>query len=274
MGNNQHFTEDMEKPLAFAEQEKMMQVIISDRQYGLQKYLDTLSAEVFAQLFGTTQQRLEICTACVDEGIQLSGQQQNRLRIAGSGILLGQQRAVQLWQQAGITTVTAHEGCGAAKLYCEQQKVQTDNSSQYVADILKEWAEKAGKQFTYIPTLNRPNFHDARIVSIVSMPDFRPHDVNVLPKTFVVSAMATPAEVAADAILSAQIALGEHGLHSLFTPDSPLLMALIGASADRMKMDEISSLMSHDAWLSQNTDRIIIQSAIISPTGTSVPAAS
>jgi hypothetical protein len=152
---------DQAKDAAFEQQDKAMQTILSSDK-GWQEFLDQLTPANTEALFGQNLETAKSCSCCVDEGIPLAADQQGQLRIAGSGILLGKERAQQLWREAGLTTVTAHEGCGAAALYCQQNNIETESSSQHVADILRQWAEEAGLQFEYIGSLDRPEFHTAR----------------------------------------------------------------------------------------------------------------
>jgi hypothetical protein len=250
------------KEQLFAQQTEGLGPICADSEHGLETFLQSLSPEDYEALFGQDQERGDSISACVDEGVSPGKYQQGRLRIAGSGVLLGKERAQQLWKMAGITTVTAHQGCGAAALYCQRFAPDQADSSQYVAGLLKQWAEEVGLKFEYITQLDRPDFHTARAVSIVTSQDFRPNQVKSMPKTFIVSAVGSSEEVANDAILSAQIALGDHGFADQFSPDQPLMMALIGSPNDQVTLEQIKQQIEADPWFIANQDRLQIQNAV------------
>jgi hypothetical protein len=84
-----------------------------------------------------------------------------------------------------------------------------------------------------------------------------------MPKTFVVSAVGSPQEVAADAILSAQIALGDHGFGDLFSPEQPLLIALMGSADSQSVLEQVKQQIMADAWFVQNQSRLQLQTATL-----------
>jgi hypothetical protein len=264
-----------EQELMVAEFEKQADLLkqITTNEEGLQEFLNGLSPEQVEALTGSHIEKGDSCIGCVDEGLKLRDDQQQTLRIAGSGILLGQERATQLWKAASLTTITAHESCGAAALYCQQSNIQTDNPSHYVAEILKGWAIEAGLNFEYEAKLDRPDFHSARAVIIDLSNSLRPNDVPTMPKSFVVTANGTASEAASDALLSAQIAFGEHGFGDLFTPDSPLVIAVVGADQVQSLVQPILEQIKADPLYIANQQRITLQIATMPETSSLTMAA-
>lgn len=248
--------------------------IFTNAEHGLEDQLHVMDPHEMDSLFGRDKENCQGVVACVDEGIAFNDDQRGCLRTAGSGILLGKDRAIELWKETGVTTVTAHEGCGAATLYCEQKGITTDNPSRFVADLLRTWAEEAGLDFVYIEKLDRPAYHNARAISVVGTPDFEPNRVAGYPKTFVVSAGESVAEAVDDVLLSAQIAFGDHGFGGRFSPEHPMLIGLIDANVDSGKLADITAALRQHEWYVQHADRIHLQTVhIVADSGAERPAA-
>jgi hypothetical protein len=256
-----HQAEAIAKDDNFVRGNETISRIVSAGDEGLEQFVAGMPEDRLDALFGATKEDSRALVACVDEGIAFGSDQRGALRIAGSGILLDKDRAIERWKAAGVTVVTAHEGCGAAKLYCDEHGIDTENPSRYVAALLEQWAAEAELEFAYLDTLQRPDYHDARAVSIIATDDFEPNNVPDYPKSFVVSADGSVDEIVSDAILSAKIALGDHGFGSRFSSDNPLLIGLIAVGLDQEKRDAITAALRQNDWFAEHADRIKYQIA-------------
>ncbi len=249
-----------ERDELFASQNELLDSITS-RPNGYQQFLDRLSASDAERLFGLDHECNEKCSCCVDEGIPLQNNEQGCARIAGSGILLGKERAQKLWQAVGLTEITAHEGCGAAALYCQAHAPNQANPSQYVADILRSWAEEVGLKFKYISTLDRPAYHSARAIVVDTTDSIRPNDVLAHPKAFVVTADGSSQEIIDDVLLSAGIAFGDHAFGDRFTAEHPLLISLVGNGQNQAYLQQIAHNLQQDERYIINQARLNLQFA-------------
>jgi hypothetical protein len=251
---NQHTAEHEHETLkdeAFKSQEMAMVKIGQS----LQQFVDDLAARDKEVIFGERQ--AELCACCIDERVRATSVQELGFRAAGAGILLGKEQAQQLWHELGIVKVLAHKGCGAAKLYCQEQGIDTDNTDQIAADVLKAWADEAGLQFGWAEMADY-EFHPARM-AIVSTGRF--NQSSVTPQAFAITPNMSAANIVDDAKLSWAIAAGDHGLADRFTTQNPFVIATIVPAEQQQLANEVEQLLTQDDWLASQDGRVVLQKA-------------
>jgi hypothetical protein len=254
----------------FASQQSAMDTIYADPEHGLASLFNRLSDKDAQRLFSGEEEiaedDYEFCSTCIDEGITLSNAQLPAARFAGSGILLGEQRAKELWRDNDITKVTAHVGCGAAMLYCREQGMadfSQEQADQHVAEILQQWATDEGLEFEYISQLSRPGFHTARGVFVDATQSLKADAVTSLPRMFQVTAHAEVDEVVDNIKLAYAIATGDHGLGKLITADQPFIVGFVGSDEDEPHFSDILSSLTAEGWVDEQQGKVVVQVAII-----------
>lgn len=167
---------------------------------------------------------------CIDEGCP------GGVHLAGSGVLLGEDMAAKIAQAAGVTAVTSHEECGAAKLAAQQAGVDVAQSDAHGKEFAARLAKRLGVSYTHLPLseMARPaHLHVARVVYYDGTGKFDPARVPELPPGFVISRrFLTKTYAVKECEIAVSIALGDHGFGKLFTPDEPLLIIVIGHPTD------------------------------------------
>lgn len=167
---------------------------------------------------------------CIDEGTP------GGVHLAGSGILLGVEEAANIARAAGVTAVTSHEECGAAKLWATQQGKEVRCSDDHGKQFAAEVAKRLGVSYCHLPIaeMSRPaGLHVARVIYYDGTGKFDPSHVPQLPPGFVISRRYVTAKYASqECAIALSIALGDHGLGTLFTPHDPLLLVAIGHPSD------------------------------------------
>src|SRR5690606_25941964 len=193
--------------------------------------------------------------------------QEPSARYAGSGILLGEQRARELWRQNKVTKVTSHVGCGAAKLYCQQNGLDEAQSDLIASEVLKEWANKEGLEFEFIGQLNRPaELHNARGVFVDCTEKLKANNSPHLPHMFQVTANMSAQEIAEDIKLCFAIATGDHGLGQLIAAEQPFVVGFVSSQENQEKINAIIEELNNQDWLQQQQGRIVVQVASVENT--------
>lgn len=170
---------------------------------------------------------------CIDERTK------GGLPLAGSGMLLKRDEALQIAREMRIEAVTSHEGCGAAKIAVERLNGPTPDD--VVERYAREWsialAEDLGVPYAGHLTVS-PYFHNARIAYYDGTGLFDWSRVNDLPAGFRISRKYLSPDYAKTEIgIAVSIAMGFHGYGSLFVADkigaqknSEFILAAIGNS--------------------------------------------
>ncbi len=188
---------------------------------------------------------------CIDERCR------GKLPIAGSGILLGLEKAAQIAEEAGIKTVTSHEGCGAAKLWAQLNN-KCGNPDNHSKDFSQELASRLRVPYRHIrheelqPSTER---HVATAIYVVGTELFYPTEVKGLPLGFRTSRRYSAAsDVAEEIKVAASIAFGSHGFGELFTPETPLYIIAVG---DPKKPGYSLESLEHEAKYVISSDRTL-----------------
>ncbi len=204
------------------------------------------------EAFGVVHRRI----VCIDEGVAEEG-----LHIAGSGILLGEDRTFEIAKNAGVDEVTAHELCGAAALYTANNKQPADKAPENAANFSKSLAERLGVPYSVInkdQMVRPPEFHIARY-ALYDAAEVNSVEKLGLPPGFIISrGILNTKEALADTAIAISIAIGAHGFGNLITTENPFVLIAVGKAGD----DQFStkSLMAELKQLEKDFNhRIMIQ---------------
>lgn len=214
------------------------------------------------------------CVRCIDEGTP------GGARLAGSGILLGKEKATEVLKKADIEGVYSHAGCGAAKLFASRNNLDAARADEYGEEWARELALSLGvpyKGHIEKDQLRRPpDLHTARVVYYDGTGMLGDAERAGLPKGFVVSRRYTDADYAREeARIAISIALGDHGFGRKITKENPLIIIPIG---DPRHPDfSLEKLKEELKGLDDESDRVMVdgfsapEEALESLQGTSAP---
>ncbi len=203
---------------AFDAQNALMQKIYA---IGMDNYVKTVEGLVKA--FAPK----DLAVRCIDEGTP------GGVHLAGSGILLGFDKAAEALSKAKCEGIYSHEECGAAGIYARANNLDTTKSDEYGKDFAVKLAEKTGipyKGHIEIGAMKRPSgLHTARVAYYDGTGKFDPALNSALPAGFVISRRFIDSAYAVEeAKVAAGIATGGHGFGDLITADAPFLIIVLG----------------------------------------------
>ncbi len=199
-------------------------------------HVHELEPETLAAAFET--EPTNVCS-CVDEGAK-----DGKVRLAGAGISHpgGAEAVAALLREQGVTEVSSHDHCGAAKsAYYREHGLPVDAtvSQTDINAFARAWAEevaaKAGIRASHqsADELQRPvEYHEAGVVYIVGdvgTQTFKQRTVERLPPGFVVSTAGISVdEVTKTVAFVDGIARSDHGFGERFSSDQPLRYIIVG----------------------------------------------
>lgn len=159
------------------------------------------------------------------------------IHMAGSGILLDKEVAIERCKTAGVTGIYSHEECGAAVLYARNNDLDTTKGSQYAIEWAKELAEGLGVPYKGHIESNQLNItsgvHVARVIYYDGSGSFDYTGTSDLPPGFIISRRFQSKEDAlAEVKVAIGIATGDHGFGSKIDTDNPLVVIAIGSPTD------------------------------------------
>ena len=205
----------------FEEQKKIFEKI---QKVGFVKYANSLKN---ISDFFTLQDH---AIRCVDEGTP------GGLHSAGSGILRDKSEVVTAFKKAGVTEITSHDGCGAAKLYARANGLDESKSDEYGKKFAKEIAHELALPYHHITAeeMARPKeFHIARVAYYDGTGTFNLGDGKTFPIGFVISRKIQSKQTSlAEAGIALDIAFGHHGFGDLITEYNPFILIAIGATKE------------------------------------------
>lgn len=199
------------------EQTKLIHTILD--QGGFEKYIGQQPNQL--DIFSLPNTAL----GCIDEGCKNTS-----YHLAGSGILLGLDKTVDLLMNSGVTEITSHDGCGAAGLYARREGLATETADNYGIVFARKLAENTGLAYRHIAAgemARPPEFHIARLAVYDGSGTFNPSAIAGWPACFWISRYLNQ-DAKDEAAISVQIALGDHGYGDLITPDEPFYFLIIG----------------------------------------------
>jgi len=203
----------------FARSEAIVKKILEG---GVEKFVKNKS-----ELFDLKERTLK----CIDERTP------GGVHLAGSGILLGVEKAIAFIRTAKIDKVTWHNQCGAVALYLKNQGQsptgeKIDETARKFSETL---AERAGAVVEEEIMQGETSFHGARAIYFDNTGEF--NVAEELPAGFVISRAYLEKDYAQEELkIALSIAFGDHGFGELFTRAQPLL--IVGIS-DRETIGEI-----------------------------------
>lgn len=198
---------------------------VMDRMYRLGVVGYMLRIPLLDVSFGLADRHL----GCMDEGVDTGH------NYAGSGILEGFERALEVARAMGVTKVTSRAGCGAAHLAWSSAPEGDRSASpeEHTKAFSSRLATALGVPFEHIDhaKMKRPaDYHIARVAWVDGTGIFDPrHDVD-LPFGFTVSRRHfTPEYAEKEVAIAVKIALDpHHGFGELFTREKPFIVIPIG----------------------------------------------
>jgi hypothetical protein len=255
-----------EMKTAFDAQDEAMHLL--NQEQGLTMLIRTRTEVERAALFEDTAEK---CACCMDE--RLSPPDAAEFRAAGSGILLGKEAAQALWQQAGLTKITSHRGCGAAKVYCQQQGLDVSRADAIAAETLASWAKEIGLPFKELTDLGgQDDYHPARGLVIDGTGRLRLNRVTGMPKLFTVTANADAPLVANDIALAWTIASGtEHAMGQWIDAEHPFVISGLIMSGQEDQFAQIEQAISQLVQSSQG--KIVYHQSTIESDSPELPLA-
>lgn len=166
---------------------------------------------------------------CIDEGTP------DGFHSAGSGILRDKKEVLEAFRKAGVQKITSHDGCGAAKLYAQANKLDVNKSDEYAKEWSKNIAKELGVAYDHISSaeMNRPEGqHISRVVYYDDTGKFDYSKIQELPTGFIISRkIQSSADSIAEAKVSFDIACSDHGFGSLIDSNNQFLIVPIGNSS-------------------------------------------
>lgn len=165
----------------------------------------------------------------------IDGRTPGGVRLAGSGILLGLERAQALAEAAGVERVTYHEDCGAARAWAAENGRDAADGPACAREFSEQLADALGLPCGEAPLTGTPGFHDETAVYYDGTGRADPSRVSGLPKGYVVSRahFGDDFPTALEEVrLAVELSLSDLGFADLFTPDHPLRLIAIGHPQD------------------------------------------
>ena len=226
MEQNMNKNEIQEEKIAiFEEQKKIFQKI---KDGGFEKYANSL------EKIGDYFILKDIAVRCIDEGTP------EGLHSAGSGILRDKAEVASAFKKAGVTEITSHDGCGAAKLYAKAKGLDESKADEYGKQWSEEIAKELGIPYRHIPAeeMQRPKeFHIARVAYYDGTGTFNFGDGKTFPPGFIISRkIQSEQDSLAEAGVTLDIAFGDHGFGSLITETDPFIFVVIGKDKEDMEL--------------------------------------
>lgn len=171
---------------------------------------------------------------CIDEGTP------GGIHLAGSGILLDIDRAVEYSKRARVDGVYSHEDCGAVDLYAELENLDPAFADEYG----REWAKTLAKRLKvpyngHIPIakMARPRGrHIAAAAYYDATGEFDYSAISTLPVGFIISRKYLDDDYAKTELKTAlKIALGSHGFGQKFSKELPFLIIVLAKTEKALK---------------------------------------
>ena len=195
---------------------------------------------------------------CVDEGTP------GGLHSAGSGILRDKAEVITAFKKAGVTEVTSHDGCGAAKLYARLHGLDESKGDECGKKFSEEIAKDLAVPYHHITAheMSRPKeFHIARVAYYDGTGTFNFGDGKTFPPGFVISRkIQSEKDSLFEVTLGLNIAFGKNGFGDLITKSDPFILVAVGETKE-----DTESLKTELKKLKHNFDnKVIIDSFVAS----------
>lgn len=219
----------------------------------MQSYWDSLSDR------GLAVELSDRGIRCMDEGTP------GGVRLAGSGILLGLDRAERFARRVmadgGVSFVSYHRDCGAAGAYTAEHGGETFDNAKSFAEKL---AERLGVEACEVKLERPEGFHIARAIHYDTTGSFDPSRVAGMPAGFVISAKYhDEVDALAELDMAISIAMGSHGFGDLFDREHPLLLVPVAANASQLNQTTARISQHLDKLAKPKRERIRVDSLMV-----------
>lgn len=221
---------------------------------------------------------------CMDEGTAITSKSSpsKKLCIAGSGILFPAEsenerieKVSEIFTSLSVKEITAHDGCGAAKLSILRDNPNCDPNSisdEEINRVSHDWSKKVFLEmqksnpqtsFSYIPMeeMSRgPEFHNAVVAYFDFTGKFNPDFLGSnIPQGFVINPKVFGLAYALEELrVAIDISFGHHGFgKELFNSEYPFtIIAVFQDEEDLTKLDDL--LKNHNFSNSLRLDRLVV----------------
>lgn len=189
---------------------------------GAQNYFDNLPNQ---EHLG--EGSVELPCACIDE--RVGG---HKLALPGSGILESPDEAFRVLKEAGVSSMSSHEDCGAASLAFDrlgdEDRKKYGSADAYAQAWAKDMAERLGVPYAGHHAVETPGRHVARAIYYDASGRFVA-DAPGVPKGFTISRkFESPDKAQASLDLAIKIATGQHAFKGKYSAENPLVIVPIG----------------------------------------------
>jgi hypothetical protein len=211
---------------------------------GAQSYFDNLPEQEFL-----AEENAELPCACIDE--RVGG---HKLAIPGSGIMESPDDAYKLLKESGVSSMSSHQDCGAAKLAFDRlgdpEKEIYGSADAYAQSWAKNMADRLGVPYIGHHSVKTPGRHVARTIYYDASGRFIA-DAPGVPKGFTISRkFESPEKAQANLNLAIKIATGDHGFKGKYSSENPLVIVPVGDTQDLSALRaEISQVVERDPEL-------------------------
>lgn len=183
---------------------------------GIATYIQTLANINQAFLLKDRELR------CIDERTP------GGIHLAGSGILMKEEELRKALLETATTSVWTHAECGAAKLYAQQNGLDTTKADDYARAFGENLEKNFGIKYNGHINVTPSGFHVARIAYYDATGNFDYKNIAGLPPGFVISRKYIETDYAlAEIKVAIAIACGGHGFGNLITKEFPFIIVPI-----------------------------------------------
>ncbi|MBI3335290.1 MAG: hypothetical protein HY001_02220 [Candidatus Portnoybacteria bacterium] len=184
--------------------------------------------------------------------------------LAGSGILLPLEKAIEIAQGLGIDGVWRHKECGAESLFAQMNNVDPQQAEEEIENRAQKLASHLNIPRRGTLEVEPKGLHIARVSYYIGIGEFNPSLVKNLPPGFIVSRRHVDAGYAKKELdISIGIALGEHGFGKLFTQQNPfIIIPIADPSTPEFSLETLTQEAKEVAQKGEYRGRVIVDGFI------------
>ncbi len=155
------------------------------------------------------------------------------ISLAGSGILMSPETLEKFITETGVTTITSHSDCGAAKLAFLKLDSNTAATFSDAGDYAKKWSQAVAKQYglgyKHIEAVEfSAKLHHERGIILDSTLKFHPSMFEGMPNMFIANSPRYAEDEYIQAVVEVLtgIGFGDHGFGDLLTSEDPFYILI------------------------------------------------
>lgn len=155
------------------------------------------------------------------------------ISLAGSGILMDSQTLEKFIKETGITTITSHSDCGAAKLAFSQLHSTQASVFGDAETYAKKWSQSIARQYglgyKHIEVVDfNQKLHHERGIIVDSTLKFHPSLFRGMPNMFITNSARFAEDNYVEAVVKVLtgIGFGDHGFGELLTSEDPFYILI------------------------------------------------